>query len=41
MSLKIGGNISLKWKEILRIKKLCKPKNMSITIIYFETFLHS
>lgn len=38
--LKIEGNISLKkWKEILRIKRCCKPKNMSIIIIYFKTFV--
>ena len=37
--LKIEGNISLKkWKQILRIKMCCKPKNMSIVIIYFKTF---
>lgn len=25
-------------EEILRVKRCCKPKNMSIIIIYFETF---
>lgn len=38
----IGGNtVWKKYKGILSIKKLCKPKNMSIIVTYFETLLHS